>query len=504
MTKTPLVVRNGSAAPLSDIPKGKIGWLRSFILEHVAGGSHLASLFIFPDADGVKHLLAALTVPHEGENGGIALGMCEVTEDSISSMTPECPEANLFEREFAETWGVVPRGHPWLKPVRFTAPDALPAVTDFFRVEGDQVHEVAVGPVHAGVIEPGHFRFQCHGEKVMHLEIALGFQHRGIEKRLVGAPDRTTRHLMETAAGDTTCGHALAYAMNIEALAGLEVSEEAHRVRAIALELERIANHVGDLGALSGDVGFLPTASYCGRLRGDILNITALICGNRFGRGLTLPGGVGFGIDPDMTKTALERFDAAMRDIRGAIRLMFRKPSVVARFEETGAVSRLTADHLGMVGVAARASGLETDVRVDLPHGAYGANGTDGAEKWPLDLCSRGDVMGRARQREKEIETSAGFISQWLRRSCAAKPVPVWREYALKPDSVAVSLVEGWRGQVGHVAVTDASGRFAAYKIVDPSFHNWAGLAMALRGQQISDFPLCNKSFNLSYCGHDL
>ncbi|MDR1745239.1 MAG: NADH-quinone oxidoreductase subunit C, partial [Planctomycetota bacterium] len=320
MTMQPLVVANGSAAPLADIPRGRIGWLRSLILEHVAGGAHLASLFMFPREAGGLYLLAALTVPEEG---GLALGMSEVTEQSIPSLTPECPEAHLFEREFAEQWGVVPRGHPWLKPVRFTADGAQPAVTNFFRVDGDQVHEVAVGPVHAGVIEPGHFRFQCHGEKVMHLEIALGFQHRGIEKRLVNSPDRATRHLMETAAGDTTCGHTLAYAMNIEALAGLEVADEAHRVRAIGLELERIANHVGDLGALSGDVGFLPTSSYCGRLRGDILNITALLCGNRFGRGLALPGGVGFGIGAAMAETAAARLETAMRDIRGAVRLMF-------------------------------------------------------------------------------------------------------------------------------------------------------------------------------------
>lgn len=494
-TRSPLVVANGSSAPLSDVPCGGIGWLRSFILEHVAGGAHLASMFMFPREAGGLHLLAALTVPEEG---GLALGMSEVTEGSIPSLTPECPEAHLFEREFAEQWGVVPRGHPWLKPVRFIADGALPAVTDFFRVEGDQVHEVAVGPVHAGVIEPGHFRFQCHGEKVMHLEIALGFQHRGIEKRLVNGPDRATRSLMETAAGDTTCGHALAYAMNIEALAGLDVPEEAHRVRAIGLELERIANHVGDLGALSGDVGFLPTASYCGRLRGDILNITALVCGNRFGRGLIVPGGVGFGMDAAMAGAAAERLETAMRDIRGAVRLMFRRPSVMARFEETGVVNRLTADHLGLVGPAARASGLEADVRCDLPHGAYCG------EEYPLDLGGYGDVMARARQREREVETSARFIGQWLRRQCDAAPAALYREYGLKPSRVAVSLVEGWRGQVGHVAITNAGGRFAAYKIVDPSFHNWIGLAMALRGQQISDFPLCNKSFNLSYCGHDL
>ena len=174
----------------------------------------------------------------------------------------------------------------------------LPGVTDFFRVEGAEVHEVAVGPVHAGVIEPGHFRFQCHGEQVFHLEIALGYQHRGVERALVGGPTKRTLPMMETVAGDTTVGHALAYAHAVEALAGTRIPARAHAIRGIALELERLANHVGDLGALAGDVAYLPTASYCGRLRGDFLNMTAEICGSRFGRGLVRPGGVGFDLLP--------------------------------------------------------------------------------------------------------------------------------------------------------------------------------------------------------------
>jgi Ni,Fe-hydrogenase III large subunit len=243
-------------------------------------------------------------------------------------------------------------------------------------------------------------------------------------------------------------------------------------------------------------VGYLPTASFCGRLRGDFLNMSALFCGSRFGRGLVRPGGVAFDLEVARVAELADRLDRTLKDVAGAVGLLWESPSVMARFEETGVVSREVAEALGLVGVAARASGLERDVRFDFPAGI------SRLAQIPVSSWQSGDVFARAWIRWLEIQRSAEFIRDQLR---ALPDGPIRAAMGpLFPDQLVVSLVEGWRGEICHVAVTDGDGRLAHYKVVDPSFHNWMGLAMALRSQEISDFPLCNKSFNLSYCGHDL
>jgi Ni,Fe-hydrogenase III large subunit len=506
MAAQTLTLANGEAARLSAVPRLGIEAFREGVIGQVQDGGRIAALFGVPESDQRTLLLAVVA---RGRDGLLSL-LASPVRDSYPALTPDCPQAHWFEREVAELWGIRPEGHPWLKPLRFHASwmpgrdawgrsqsaEILPSVTDFFRMEGDEVHEVAVGPVHAGIIEPGHFRFQCHGEHVFHLEISLGYQHRGVERALAGGPDRRTVHYMETLAGDTSVGHTTAYCEAVEALAGVKAPPRAQAIRGVALELERLANHCGDLGALATDVGFLPTAAFCGRIRGDFLNLTALLCGSRFGRGLLRPGGVGFDLDRERAKDLVERLDSALRDVSGAVKLLWTTSSVRARFESTGELRSKTCEDLGLVGVAARASGLERDVRSELPSGVYRT------AQVPVSTWSTGDVFARAYVRWLEIQRSVEFI----RGQVQALPRGETRSQAgaLAPDSVAVSLVEGWRGEICHVAVTDASGRFRAYKVVDPSFHNWMGLAIALRDQQISDFPLCNKSFNLSYCGHDL
>jgi hypothetical protein len=298
---------NGEAVDLAAIPVLPVASFRALVLGVLRAGGRLSALF-GREEDGGVVLTAVLADDPEGRLGLVSARV----DGAYPALSSEAPAAQAFERELAEQLGIVPEGHPWLKPLRFEprrrgAADAfgrkdpgatIPGEYPFFAVEGEEVHEVAVGPVHAGIIEPGHFRFQCHGEKVFHLEIVLGYQHRGVEALLRGGPGRRSVAVAESIAGDTAIGHGTAYVKAVEALGGKTPPARAMALRGVALELERVANHVGDLGAFANDVGFLPTASYCGALRADFLNVTAELCGNRFGRGLLVPGGVKFDLSP--------------------------------------------------------------------------------------------------------------------------------------------------------------------------------------------------------------
>ena len=496
--------KNGGSLPVQDVPAIPLEEFLQGIVELTGLGWRIASYFAVPDREG-----AALWCVLGGSNEQLGVFRSRV-ENSLASITAACPEAQLFEREIAEQCGIALDGHPWFKPVRYERSlrpghDAwgrdetfaiLPGVGDFYRVEGSEIHEVAVGPVHAGIIEPGHFRFQCHGETVYHLETTLGYQHRGLERVLAGGPHAASMVQMETIAGDTTIGHATAYAMIREGLSGSEAPPRAHAVRAVALELERLANHCGDLGAMAGDVGFQPTMSFCGRIRGDFLNASAVLCGSRFGRGLVRPGGVYFDCLPEQAAALTERLEEIRRDYSGAVELLWNSPSVMARFEKTGRVSTDDARDLGLVGPAARACGVVRDVRRDHPFGSYRTVAPQ------IVVEQGGDVLARAMLRWKESLASLEFVKEQL--SSLPDGDTLLACGHARRERIAVALVEGWRGEVCHVAITDTDGNFLRYKVKDPSFHNWNGLAIALRNEQISDFPLCNKSFNLSYCGFDL
>lgn len=499
-------IYNGSSIPLEEIAVVDSSLFLQSIIDVIDRGWRIVSYFGIPGKD----VIALICVLADKGEGRLAVTRTDVSDDHFPSIASLCTQVQLFEREIAEQCGLIFDDHPWFKPVRFhhsfvAGRDAWgrpadepirPGVMEYFRVAGDEVHEVSVGPVHAGIIEPGHFRFQCHGEEVFHLEISLGYQYRGIEAALIGGPHPRTLQVMEAAAGDTTIGHGQAYCMVMEALSGTKVPPRAEVLRGIALELERLANHTGDLGAIAGDVGYLPTASFCGRIRGDFLNMTAVLCGSRFGRGLLTPGGTIFDLTNDLRDELLKRLAEARRDLTDAVELLWSSPSVMGRLEGTGTLTREQGIDFGLVGPSARACGIKRDVRNDFPFGIYRMTNL------PVATSFHGDVCARTMIRWQEAQKSMDFIEEQLRQTPGGghrvKPSPG------KGLHLVVALTEGWRGEICHVAVTDEAGKFARYKIVDPSFHNWPALAMSLRGEQISDFPVINKSFNLSYCGFDL
>ena len=503
---------NTSVCPLKDIPILERDSLAEALKAELEAGARVCSFFGFYPEESLEEsdaLLRICLVLARDADSLLAAAFMDVGK-SYPAFTPEFPALHLFEREIYEQFNVLPEGHPWLKPVRFTGRGDSVGLTEFFRVEGEDVHEVAVGPIHAGIIECGHFRFQCLGEIVIHLEISLGYHHRGIEaacSRGEAPNGRSLLPLVETMAGDSTVAHTWAHVTILETLSGLAFSPRGQFLRAAALELERLANHTGDLGALAGDVGYLPTASFCGRLRGDYLNMTAMICGNRFGRGLVRPGGAGFDLDEQLCRELLRRLESTTRDVHGAVDLMWESPSVTARMMSIGTVSEQAARDLGLVGPAARASGLKLDARY--------YHSLSGLREFMAEppIFESGDVYARAKVRQMEIRKSALLVSELLRALPAGPSMdagPTGEFFGpsmtggLTPESFCATLLEGWRGEVCHAALTGRAGQVIRYKVVDPSFHNWMGLALALRGGQISDFPLCNKSFNLSYCGVDL
>jgi Ni,Fe-hydrogenase III large subunit len=423
----------------------------------------------------------------------------------LKSLTTVCPQLQIFEREIHENFGVGFNGHPWLKPVRYShvRSDKSKMIKNypFYTIESEELHEVGVGPVHAGIIEPGHFRFICNGEKVLHLEIQLGYQHRGIEKLFIERKDSLQRCILsESIAGDTSIGHALAHSQLIESLAGIEVCETLQIERCIALEMERLAVHIGDTAALCGDVAYQLGQVVCEALRTLIINTTQLWCGNRFGKGLVRPGGSNYPLRNEIIDEILRILDNTGNRFNEIADRIYSLPSVLSRFDEIGILTRQQGLAIGIVGQSARASGISRDLRKTHPFQYYKQYSFE-----PV-ILENGDVLARGMQRNLEIRESVRIIRElaeiWREKTQDVEK-PVY-DYKLNSDRFAISMVEGWRGEICHLATTDKNGMINHYKVKDPSMHNWMGLALAVRNQEISDFPICNKSFNLSYCGHDL
>ncbi|NCS89947.1 MAG: hydrogenase [Ignavibacteria bacterium] len=458
---------------------------------------------LFPIDAKIPHRIIALLADLHTSFIHIVGGEFPKEQLEFESFANDYPHTNYFECELAENNGFAILDHPWLRPVRKQNVINGDEKYNFYKLEGDEVHEVAVGPIHAGIIEPGHFRFQCHGELVYHLEINLGYQHRGVEKEMLNAKPAQRIILSESIAGDTVIGHTYAHCSAIESLANISTSLRAQVIRSIAEEIERVAMHLSGLGGVANDIGLAIVSASYGRLRTLMINSLAALCGSRSGRGLFVYGGVRYDFNEETIKKIIANLEVVKKDVTEINNFLFSSTGALTRFDGTGKVKKDVAKQVGMVGIAARACGIEIDARINTPYGAY--------RYFPVSLITlpTGDVFARARLRALEIDESLHFIFEQIKnlpegKLCEHTLSGKVESVITEPNSGVISIVEGWRGEVIHASFTDANGKIVQYKIKDPSFNNWYGLSLALRETAISDFPLCNKSFDLSYAGHDL
>jgi Ni,Fe-hydrogenase III large subunit len=487
-------IQNNQPFDISAIPFLNRSEFTNSVLKELSNGNRMIGLL--PVDKNKPEKIIALFADPDSSQIRIAGGEFDTHNLEFESFANEYPQTNLFECELSENHGYSIINHPWLRPVRNQKFILGDKPYQFYRIQGEEIHEVAVGPIHAGIIEPGHFRFQCHGEMVYHLEINLGYQHRDIENLLLRSKPNQRVILCESIAGDTVIGHINAHCSAVESLSGAQISLRAQVIRSIAEEIERIAMHLSGLSGVANDIGFALVSSSYGRLRTLAINSLALLCGSRFGRGLSIYGGVRFDFNDDIRKVIETNLRIIHNDIAAINNYLFSSTGALTRFENTGTVSNDLAGQIGLVGMAARSSGLEIDARIQYPYGAY--------RYYPVSLLTlhQGDVFARTRLRAMEIDESLRFIFVEL-ENLPEGDIKT-EVHNCSSNKGVVSIIEGWRGEIVHVIFTGEDGNLTQYKIKDPSFNNWYGLSLALRKTAISDFPVCNKSFDLSYAGHDL
>ena len=429
------------------------------------------------------------------------------------SMAADIPAINWQEREIQDWFGLVAEGHPNPRRVALhdNWPDVHPLRKNFsintvlppFEGErhvyrptlGEGVFQIPVGPVHAGIIEPGHFNFAVAGEPILYLQLRMFYVHKGIEKRFEQLPVRHAVTLAESISGDSSFSHAVAFCQALEQAAAAEIPERARRIRTILLELERIYNHVADIGAIATDVGFIIANAHASRLREMILCLNEELTGSRLLRGMTVAGGVRSGWDMSQRYACLEGLGGFEREFDDLMRMIAASDSTRDRLERTGTLPPAKAKDLGIVGVAGRASGVDRDVRRDHPYAAYVG--------LPLEVpvYQEGDVFRRVQVRVDEIRQSLRIIREVeakLKPGSHRAPMP-----PLPPNACGLGAVEGWRGEILHWIRSGPENRLDRCKIKDPSLNNWPALVEAVQGNIVPDFPVINKSFNLSYSGTD-
>lgn len=497
-------VKNNSSIDLNSISIFSYPEFYDLIIKMLnSQDNHCVNYFAFQKKEDLQ-FIAAIANDETGDIYLLSHLLHKNSKLELESITHKVNAFHIFEREIFENFGVKFTNHPWLKPVRFphNRYNKESQINDypFFKINSSELHEVGVGPIHAGIIEPGHFRFICNGENVLHLEIQLGWQHRGIEVLFLQKKQLLQRTILsESIAGDTAVGHSLAFVNLMESLSDINVNEQLMIERSIALELERIAIHVGDIAALCTDVAYGLGANIFSILRTGIINFIQSWCGNRLGKGMNRVGGINLPFTEVHKKNLLEVISKFESQFVELAHNTYKLPSVENRFDNIGALSEQQIRTIGAVGMAARMGNVKRDIRCSHPFASF--------IKYPIEtiVLNKGDVFSRFLLRRKEIKSSIAWIKNVLAnesfQKVSEKPVS---EIKLKPEKFAISLTEGWRGEICHCAITDNSGEIYFYKIKDPSMHNWKALELSLRNLEISDFPINNKSYNLSYCGFDL
>lgn len=433
----------------------------------------------------------------------------------FTSITPSVHAAQWYEREIRDLYGLIPQGHPDLRRLvrhehwpKGTHPlqKAFPwnktigrqqADYRFRHIEGEGVFEVPVGPIHAGIIEPGHFRFSVAGEPIMQLEVRHFWKHRGIEKLFEQQTLSTAIALAERVSGDTTIGHSLAYCQAAETLLHIEVPRHARYLRSLFLELERLHNHLGDVGAICNDTAYALAHAHCSRMKELLLQLNDRLTGSRFLRGAMAIGGVTKDVSAIELSEIVAVLDGIEKDFAELESIIFANASLTDRLETTGVLTERTGWDHGVVGVVGRASGIDQDVRRDRPFAAY--------DEVPVNisLYRYGDVRARLRVRMDEIHESIRLIRE-IRANIPQGPVAFAAAHRPQPGQWALSAVEGWRGEILYFVMTGEQGSIHRCKVRDPSFVNWPAIQWAVVGNILPDFPLINKSFNLSYAGNDL
>ncbi|MDO8547392.1 MAG: NADH-quinone oxidoreductase subunit C [Nitrospirales bacterium] len=431
------------------------------------------------------------------------------------SITPHIHAAKWYEREIRDMFGLIAQGHPDLRRLvrhEHWPKGAHPLKKDFpwntvmerrqgeyafRRIDGEGVLEVPVGPIHAGIIESGHFRFSVAGEPIMQLELRHFWKHRGVEKVFENLSLVNGVSLAEKVSGDTSFGHSLCYCQAVETLMGVEAPPRARYLRTIFLELERLHNHIGDVGAICNDTAYALAHAHCARMKERIMQLNDRLTGSRFLRGVNIAGGVTVNLWPYHLDEIVHELDEIEEDFTELTQILFNNASLADRLETTGVLNERTAWDHGVMGVVGRASNINRDVRRDHPFAAY----KDFTLKVPV--YHYGDVQARMRVRIDEVHESIDLIRQAHERlpegAITAACLP-----AAHPGDWALSAVEGWRGEILYFVMAGQDGMIHRCKARDPSFVNWPAIQFAVLGNIIPDFPLINKSFNLSYAGNDL